>query len=48
MSTSDTQQSAMFSYISTERRIPADHPLRRIREMVDTALKEMSRSLGRL
>ena len=37
----------MFSYISTERRIPADHPLRRIREMVDVALKEMSRSLGR-
>ena len=38
----------MFSYISTERRIPADHPLRRIREMVDVALKGMSRSFGRL
>ena len=38
----------MFSYISTEQRIPLDHPLRRIREMVDVALKEMSRSFGRL
>ena len=44
----DTQQSAMFSYISTEQRIPAEHPLRRIREMVDVALKELSRSFGQL
>jgi hypothetical protein len=35
----DTQQSAMFSYISPERRVPADHPLRPIRAMVDMALK---------
>jgi hypothetical protein len=35
----DHQQSGMFSYISAERRVPKDHPLRAIRVMVDTALK---------
>ena len=44
----DTQQSAMFSYVSPERRVPADHPLRPIRVMVDAALKELSRSFGRM
>jgi transposase len=32
----------MFSYVSPERRVPKDHPLRLIREMVDWALKELS------
>jgi transposase len=32
----------MFSYVSPESRIPKDHPLRPIREMVDDALKELS------
>src|SRR5580698_8385461 len=44
----DTQQSAMFSYVSAERRVPADHPLRPIRAMVDVALKGLSRSFGQL
>src|SRR5215469_843963 len=44
----DTQQSAMFSYISAERRVPADHPLRPMRTMVDVALKSMSRSFSRI
>ena len=44
----DTQQSAMFSYISPERRVPADHPLRPIRGMVDAALKGLSRSFGQM
>src|SRR6202161_3299015 len=44
----DTQQSAMFSYVSPERRVPADHPLRPIRKMVDVALKGLSRSFGRM
>jgi transposase len=39
----DQQQSGMFSYISAERRVPADHPLRAIRVMVDGALCNMSR-----
>ena len=38
----DTQQTAMFSYISLEERIPADHPLRAIRAMADCALRALS------
>jgi hypothetical protein len=38
----DHQQDQLFSYGSIEERIPADHPLRPIREMGDRALKEMS------
>ena len=37
----DHEQSGMFSYISAERRVPTDHPLRAIRVMVDAALKEL-------
>ena len=32
----------MFSYISPEKRVPCDHPLRPLRTMVDAALEEMS------
>jgi transposase len=35
------QQGAMFSYVTMEQRIPADHPLRGIRVMVDAALGQM-------
>jgi transposase len=38
----DRDTTAMFSYVSPERRVPKDHPLRPIREMVDAALKELS------
>jgi transposase len=44
----DTQQSAMFSYVSPERRVPPDHPLRPTRNMVDVALKGLSRSFGQM
>jgi transposase len=37
----DIQQDELFSYGSLEDRVPADHPLRPIRGMVDQALKEM-------
>ena len=37
----DHQQSSMFSYISAERRVPRDHPLRALRVMVDAALGEL-------
>src|SRR5579885_2997296 len=40
----DTQQSAMFSYLAPEERVPADHPLRPVRRMVDTSLKALSLS----
>jgi len=38
----DAQQAVMFSYISLEERIPADHPLRAIRAMADRALSSLS------
>jgi len=38
----DEQQEGMFSYISTEKRVPKAHPLRRVRLMTDAALKGMS------
>jgi transposase len=38
----------MFSYLSPEQRVPADHPLRPIRIMVDVALKGLSRSFQRM
>jgi len=38
----DLQQDALFSYISPEQRVPADHPLRPIRRMVDEVLKGLS------
>jgi transposase len=38
----DVQQSELFSYGSLEDRVPAGHPLRAIRAMVDEALGEMN------
>src|ERR1700689_224740 len=37
----DEKQDEVFSYIPLEDRIPRDHPLRRIRAMVDRGLEEM-------
>jgi transposase len=44
----DDHQEGMFSYISPEQRVPADHPLRPIRKMVDEILKEMSPKFAKL
>ena len=44
----DNQQEGMFSYISPEKRVPSDHPLRPIRKMVDEILKEMSPEFSKL
>ena len=41
----DLQSEGFFSYLRLEQRIPADHPLRAIRELVDAALKEVRRAL---
>ncbi len=38
----DEQQGVVFSYITPEQRVPQDHPLRRIRQMADTALQQLS------
>jgi transposase len=37
----DEQQGEVFSYIPLEERIPREHPLRRIRQMIDVALKDL-------
>jgi len=39
----DEQQLDVFSYISPERRVPQDHPLRSLRVMSDEALRELQR-----
>ena len=44
----DNQQEGMFSYVSPEKRVPADHPLRPIRKMIDEILKEMSPRFAKL
>jgi transposase len=38
----DEQQGAVFSYVSAEQRIAAEHPLRGIRAMTDAGLRELS------
>jgi len=38
----DVHQEGLFSYVSTESRIPKDHPLRAVRTLVDAALGELS------
>jgi transposase len=38
----DPQSAHMFSYVSPEQRVPADHPLRPIRQLTDAALRAMS------
>jgi transposase len=44
----DNLQEGIFSYISPEKRVPADHPLRPIRKLVDEILKEMSPQFAKL
>lgn len=44
----DTQQAGMFSYLSPEERVPVTHPLRPIRQYVDTALTALSSQLAKL
>ena len=44
----DHREENLFSYLLLEDRVPANHPLRAIREIVDTALAELSRAFGKL
>ena len=37
----DIQQLGMFSYVSVDERVPADHPIRKFRVLVDTILQEL-------
>jgi transposase len=38
-------QDGMFSYVSLEQRVPADHPLREVRKLTDTVLGSLSPEL---
>jgi transposase len=44
----DQQPGYLFSYVSAEARVPADHPLRPLRTMVDDALRRLSAKFERL
>lgn len=48
MRSPDHDQTGMFSYISLEERIPQDHPLRPIRQMVNEALHNLSPVFARM
>src|SRR5271169_6944381 len=41
-------QDGMFSYVLLEQRVPADHPLRAVRRLMDTVLGSMSAELDAL
>lgn len=38
----DIEQANLFSYVSLESRIPAQHPLRPIRALIDRVVAEVS------
>ena len=44
----DIQQDTQFSTMIPEERVPPDHPLRLIREMVNTALRELDADFNAL
>jgi transposase len=48
MRSQDIQEVALYSYISPEQRVPADHPLRPIREMVNIVLRKISREFDKI
>jgi len=44
----DEQPGYLFSYVSAEARVPADHPLRAVRTIVDEVLRRLSPQFERL
>ena len=48
MRSKDIQKTAMWSYVSPEERVPADHPLRAIRGMVNAALRDLSPEFNKI
>src|SRR6266850_6531073 len=44
----DDQAAHLFSYVSPEQRVPADHPLRAIRQMTDRVLARLSEKFTRM
>ncbi len=48
MRSKDVQSTAMWSYLSPEARVPADHPLRSLRELVNVALRKLSPEFSKM
>ena len=46
MRSPDVQQLGMFSYVSVEGRVPPDHPIRKLRVLVDAILGELDKLLA--
>ena len=44
----DVDQGGLFSYVSMESRIPQSHPLRRVRVLLDDALRSISQDFDRV
>ncbi len=44
----DIPQAPLYSYVSSEQRVPADHPLRALRQMANTVLERLSPRLDAL
>jgi transposase len=45
---SDERSGSLFSYVDLEARVRQDHPLRRIREIVNAALGDLSKAFSEL
>lgn len=48
MRSKDLQKTAMWSYVSPEARVPADHPLRPLREIVNAVLTRLSPEFNKI
>jgi len=48
MRVDETRERAMWSYVSDEDRIPADHPLREMRKIIDPILADLSPIFAKL
>ena len=44
----DERQQGIFSYVSLEQRVPAEHPLRPVRKIVDEIFRGMSKQFDEL
>jgi transposase len=44
----DVEQSAMFSYLSPDQRVPSGHPLRAIRQITDRVLLQLWKLFGQM
>ena len=44
----DQQQDGLFSYLSPEQRVPRNHPLRRLRPLVDEVLGALSSRFNKM